>query len=81
MTWTDWWGPHVRERKREKGTVSGFFAGGPRAGSGGGLKRCPLARFHIFFLSFFLSFFFFFSISLINSKLLNLCFKLIQTNL
>jgi hypothetical protein len=56
MTWTDQWGPHVRERRRSEGYRFGIFF------MGHGLiqmlgRFVALALFHVFFL---LSFFFFF---------------------
>jgi hypothetical protein len=62
MMWTDMWGPHVSEGKRETGYPfgNGFLGRGPDLELG---QFVALALLSIFFLLFFFSF----SVFLINS--------------
>jgi hypothetical protein len=63
MTWTDWWGPLIRERKRKVGYRFGRREDGPRAESGAGPKGFPgtFSYFFssLFFFSFLFSYFFY----------------------
>jgi hypothetical protein len=76
MTWTDRWGPLIRERKRKAGYRFGRREDGPRAESGAGPKGFPGAFSYFFLLSS--SFLFCFLISFISFQIWS---KLLQTNL
>jgi hypothetical protein len=62
MTWTDRWGPHVRERRRSEGYRFGiFFLGrGLIQMLGRFVAPGPLSRFFFFFPSFSFSVSYFF---------------------
>jgi hypothetical protein len=63
MTWTNRWGPLIRERKRKAGYRFRRREDGPRAESGAGPKGFPGAFSYffpsLFFFSFLFSYFFY----------------------